>query len=301
MLQIENLNKSYGRYRVLKNLNLQINRGEIFGLIGPNGAGKTTTINIICNLIKPDSGTVEIDGIPCSKVTKNLIGVAPQENLLYKNLSCEENLQFFARIYGVDSQKIKYHIDSTLKAVNLLDKAKKPVETLSGGMQRRMNIAVAIIHHPKLLILDEPTTGLDIESRYEIWELIETLRQRGMTIMLTTHLLDEAQRLCQRLGIIKGGELIAQGTLSELRKRVDAKEIIILQTSEKEKAIARGKSLGFTTRYYGQDLAFWMPENLELKEILNYFEGINLDCISRQCVQLEHIYLEVMMANKLEV
>ena len=165
-------------------------------------------------------------------------------------------------------------------------------------MQRRMNIAVAMIHHPKLLILDEPTTGLDIETRYEIWELIQNLSRGGMTILLTTHLLDEAQRLCQRIGILKAGSIIAQGTLSELRQRVQAKEIIILETPEREKAIARGQALGFTPRYYGQDLAFWLPEPLELKEIISHFEGIHLDCISRQCVQLEHIYLEVMMAHK---
>jgi ABC-2 type transport system ATP-binding protein len=233
-------------------------------------------------------------------MTKSLIGVAPQENLLYKNLSCEENLKFFAQIYGVPAEKIKAQIYATLRAVNLLDKAKKPIDTLSGGMQRRMNIAVAMIHHPKLLILDEPTTGLDIETRYEIWELIQNLSRGGMTILLTTHLLDEAQRLCQRIGILKAGTIIAQGTLSELRQRVQAKEIIILETPEREKAIARGQALGFTPRYYGQDLAFWLPEPLELKEIISHFEGIHLDCISRQCVQLEHIYLEVMMANKSE-
>ena len=300
MLQIESLNKSYGSCQVLNNLNLEIARGEIFGLLGPNGAGKTTTINIICNLLKPDSGLVKINDIPCSKMTKSLIGVAPQENLLYKNLSCEENLKFFAQIYGVPAEKIKAQIHATLRAVNLLDKAKKPIDTLSGGMQRRMNIAVAMIHHPKLLILDEPTTGLDIETRYEIWELIQNLSRGGMTILLTTHLLDEAQRLCQRIGILKAGSIIAQGTLSELRQRVQAKEIIILETPEREKAIARGQALGFTPRYYGQDLAFWLPEPLELKEIISHFEGIHLDCISRQCVQLEHIYLEVMMANKSE-
>ena len=178
-------------------------------MTGPNGAGKTTTINIICNLLKPDSGLVKINDIPCSKITKSLIGVAPQENLLYKNLSCEENLKFFAQIYGVPAEKIKAQIYATLRAVNLLDKAKKTIDTLSGGMQRRMNIAVAMIHHPKLLILDEPTTGLDIETRYEIWELIQNLSRGGMTILLTTHLLDEAQRLCQRIGILKAGTIIA--------------------------------------------------------------------------------------------
>jgi ABC-2 type transport system ATP-binding protein len=168
------------------------------------------------------------------------------------------------------------------------------VETLSGGMQRRMNIAVAIVHQPKLLILDEPTTGLDIESRYEIWDLIGELRRQGMTILLTTHLLDEAQRLCQRIGILKQGRIIAEGNLNQLRQHIPAKEIIIMDTQDHEAAINRGKQLGFTPKFYGKDLAFWLHEHLELSEIIQAFDGINIDSIARQTVQLEHIYMEIM-------
>jgi ABC-2 type transport system ATP-binding protein len=161
-------------------------------------------------------------------------------------------------------------------------------------MQRRVNIAVALVHQPKLLILDEPTTGLDIETRYEIWELILQLKSQGMTILLTTHLLDEAQRLCQRIGILKEGKIIAEGSLDELRKSIPAKEIIVIATEEEDRAIARANSLGFIHRRYGNDLAFWLPNHLELKEILTYFAGISLDSISRQSIQLEHIYIELM-------
>jgi ABC-2 type transport system ATP-binding protein len=297
MLNIQNLNKSYGQRQVLQNLNIHIYPGEIYGLLGANGAGKTTTINIICNLLKADSGQIKINGRPLAETTKNWLGIAPQENLLYKNLTCEENLNFFAQIYGLNRQQRRQQIKSTLAAVNLLDRAKNPIETLSGGMQRRMNIAVALVHQPKLLILDEPTTGLDIETRYEIWDLIWQLKKQGMTILLTTHLLDEAQRLCQRIGILKEGKIVAEGTLEELRQLIPAKEIIIIETEQKEDAIARASSLGFAHRYYGNELAFWLPEPLELKEILSYFEGISLNSISRQIVQLEHIYLEVMQKN----
>ncbi|KAF3885217.1 MULTISPECIES: ABC transporter ATP-binding protein [Nostocales] len=293
MLRIKNLNKSYGKRKVLQDLTLHINAGEVYGLLGANGAGKTTTINIICNLLEADSGYITVYNQPVSEATKTLIGIAPQENILYKTLSCEENLNFFAKIYGLERRTRQQQIKATLAAVNLLARTKSPVETLSGGMQRRLNIAVALVHEPKLLILDEPTTGLDIEARYEIWDLIRQLKERGITILLTTHLLDEAERLCQRIGILKSGKILAEGSLAELRKRISAKEIAIVQTPDEEQAIARAIDSGFTPRRYGNDLAFWLPQHLELKEILACFEGIPLDSITRKQVGLEHIYLEL--------
>ena len=293
MLSIKNLVKFYGNRLVLQNLTLHIRPGEVYGLLGPNGAGKTTTINILCNLLSPDSGEITINNQPISQATKKLLGVATQENLLYKSLSCEENLNFFARIYGLSREERREQVRAALKAVKLTDRAKCPVETLSGGMQRRLNIAAALVHYPKLLILDEPTTGLDIEARYEIWELIRRLKNQGMTILLTTHLLEEAERLCQRIGILKNGKIIAEGSLEQLRKRIPAEDIIIVQTAEEDDAIARASKYGFTYRRYGNDIAFWLPKHLELKEILACFDGIPLDSISRQPVRLEHIYVEV--------
>jgi ABC-2 type transport system ATP-binding protein len=297
VLSIEKLRKSYGKRSVLQDLTLNIWPGEIYGLLGPNGAGKTTTINIICNLLRADSGAIAIDNQSVSEATKKLIGVAPQENLLYKTLSCEENLNFYARIYGLKAQQRQQQVQDCLAAVNLADRAKSPVETLSGGMQRRLNIAVALVHQPKLVILDEPTTGLDIEARYEIWDLIRGLKSQGITTLLTTHLLDEAERLCQRIGILKGGRIVAEGSLEQLRQRISAQEIVVIQTSEEEKAIARAQEWGFTHRRYGTDLAFWLPEPLELKEIISRFDGIPLDSIARQPVRLEHIYVEVTQQN----
>ncbi|AFY42991.1 ABC transporter ATP-binding protein [Nostoc sp. PCC 7107] len=293
MLIIKNLNKSYAKRQVLQDLSLHIEPGEIYGLLGANGAGKTTTINIICNLLKADSGNVTINHQPISDATKKIIGIAPQENLLYKTLTCEENLKFFADIYGLDRKIRQQQIETTLAAVNLLDRAKSSVETLSGGMQRRLNIAVALVHQPKLVILDEPTTGLDIESRYEVWELIRQLSNQGITILLTTHLLDEAERLCNKVGILKNGQILAEGSLAQLRKLIPAAEILVVKTAQKEEAIARAQEYNFTPKYYGNELAFWLPEPLELKEILAHFEGINFEAIARQPVRLEHIYLEV--------
>jgi ABC-2 type transport system ATP-binding protein len=298
VLRIERLNKRYGDRPVLDDLTLSIATGEIYGLLGPNGAGKTTTINIICNLLQADSGIVEVNGLPVSDATKPLIGVAPQENLLYRSLTCAENLDFFARIYGMPRATRLKQVQACLAAVNLTDRANSRVETLSGGMQRRLSMAIALVHQPKLVILDEPTTGLDIEARYAVWELIRQLRQQGITTLLTTHLLEEAERLCQRIGILKGGRLLAEGTLAELRQQIPAVEIVVIQTPEEDAAIARAQTYGFTPRRYGSDLAFWLPEPLELRELIDRFEGIPLDSISRQPVRLEHIYVEVTQPAK---
>jgi ABC-2 type transport system ATP-binding protein len=293
VLHIEGLHKAYGQRIVLNNLNLQIHSGEIYGLLGPNGAGKTTTINILCNLLNPDRGEILIKGQPVSKATKFLIGVAPQENLIYKSLTCKENLNFFAQIYGLSKSKRRHRVEQCLQAVGLVDRANSPAEELSGGMQRRLSMAIALVHQPKLVILDEPTTGLDIEARYEIWDLIRQLQQQGMTILLTTHLLDEAERLCQRIGILKEGQIIAEGSLAELRQWIPASEILMIQTPEEEKVIQRAEILGFPMRRYGNELAFWLPEHLELQDIITHFEGIPLDSIARQPARLEHIYLEI--------
>ena len=298
MLRIKNLNKSYNTRQVLNNLTFNIQPGEVYGLLGANGAGKTTTINIICNLLNADEGHITINNQPISEHTKKLIGIAPQENLLYKTLSCAENLQFFADIYGLDKLTKQKQVQTTLQAVNLLDRANSPVETLSGGMQRRVNIAVALVHQPKLVILDEPTTGLDIEARYEIWELINQLKNQGMTILLTTHLLDEAERLCNRIGILKNGKILAEGSLSELQKLIPGQEVLVLQTSEEKEAINIAEKYGFPMRRYGGDLAFLLPEPLELKEILTKFESISIDSISRQPIRLEHIYVEITQKNE---
>lgn len=293
VLEIKQLCKAYGKRSVLENLSLQIQPSEVYGLLGANGAGKTTTINILCNLLQADSGVISLNRQPISEATKTLIGVAPQENLLYKALSCQENLDFFAKIYGLTQRQRKLRVQYCLEAVNLSDRACCPVETLSGGMQRRLNIAVALVHQPKLLILDEPTTGLDLEARYEIWELIRQLQQQNMTILLTTHFLDEAERLCQKIGILKEGTIIAEGTLGELRKLIPAVEIVVIQTPQEAEAIARAQKYNFSYRRYGNDLAFWLPEVLEIKDIIAKFEGIAIEGISCHPVRLEHIYMEV--------
>lgn len=293
MLKLENLSKRYGSKPVLQDLSLTLQPGEIYGLLGPNGAGKTTTINIICGLLKADSGTVTIGDRPAGAATKAWVGVMPQSNLLYGSLTCSDNLAFLGRLYGLSRQDCQRRVDVCLESVNLLDKKHTLVERLSGGMQRRLSMAAAILHRPKLVILDEPTTGLDVEARQELWQLIRQFKSMGVTVLLTSHLLDEVERLCQRIGILRQGQLLAEGTLEALRSRIPAQEIVTVETSDPEGAITRAQQMGYPHRTYGGDLAFWVPEQLELKDLVTRFEGVPLDSISRSPVKLEHIYLEV--------
>ncbi|MFN9890476.1 MAG: ABC transporter ATP-binding protein, partial [Pseudanabaena sp.] len=283
----------YGKKRVLQDLSFAIQSGEVYGLLGPNGAGKTTTISILCGLIKADRGSVMMNGQTASGAMQSLIGIAPQENIFYKSLTCEENLRFFGQLYGLNNELCRKQAKYCLELVGLGDRAKSIADTLSGGMQRRLSMAIALVHQPQLVVLDEPTTGLDIEARYEIWEVIRNLSSQETAILLTTHLLDEAERLCQRIGIIKQGSLLAEGSLEELRKYVPAKEIVLVCTPDEDLAIARAIELGFEYRHYGRELSFWLPKALELKEILEYFDGIAIDSIMRQPVRLENIYVEV--------
>jgi len=282
VLEVRKICKSYGKKRVLQDLSFAIQSGEVYGLLGPNGAGKTTTISILCGLIKADRGSVMMNGQTASGAMQSLIGIAPQENIFYKSLTCEENLRFFGQLYGLNNELCRKQAKYCLELVGLGDRAKSIADTLSGGMQRRLSMAIALVHQPQLVVLDEPTTGLDIEARYEIWEVIRNLSSQETAILLTTHLLDEAERLCQRIGIIKQGSLLAEGSLEELRKYVPAKEIVLVCTPDEDLAIARAIELGFEYRHYGRELSFWLPKALELKEILEYFDGIAIDSIMRQ-------------------
>ncbi|NJL46724.1 MAG: ABC transporter ATP-binding protein [Leptolyngbyaceae cyanobacterium SM2_5_2] len=298
MLILENLCKRYGSKPVLQHLCLTLQPGEIYGLLGPNGAGKTTTINIICGLLKADTGVVLIGGQPASHSTKRWVGVVPQSNLLYGGLTCQDNLFFLGRLYGLSRRECRQRTEVCLESVDLLAQRHTPVERLSGGMQRRLSLAAALLHRPKLIILDEPTTGLDIEARHEVWQLIRQLKVMGVTILLTSHLFDEVERLCQRVGILKQGQIVAEGTLKELQARIPAYEIVTVETNTPEQAIARAQQFGYSHRYYGGDLAFWVPDKLDLKELIARFDGISLDSIARHPVRLEHVYLEVTRSVK---
>ncbi len=232
MIKVINLSKSFNTNKAVNDVSFSISKGEIFGLLGPNGAGKSTILNMMSSILENDSGTIFIDGLEMkmnSKAYKNLIGVVPQEISLYEDLSAYDNLMFWGDLYGISSKELKVNIDKTLDLIGLLDRKKDLIKTYSGGMKRRINIAAALLHEPKVLFMDEPTVGIDPQSRNHIFEVVETLNQKGMTIIYTTHYMEEVERLCNRIAIIDNGEIIVQGTKDELREHVQIKENIQLE------------------------------------------------------------------------
>jgi ABC-2 type transport system ATP-binding protein len=208
--------KSFGDRRVLDGLDFAVDRAQVYGLLGPNGSGKSTAINILSNLLDPDSGTVEIAGKPASRTTRNAIGICPQEIALYRDLYPAENLRFFADLYGLTKADATRRVVELMQLFGLEAFARTPACALSGGWQRRLNLAIALVHRPDVLILDEPTSAVDVEARHDLWQVIEGLKNRGMTILLTTHHLDEAEQLCARIGIMRNGRIAKEGTVSEL-------------------------------------------------------------------------------------
>lgn len=235
MISAENLKKNYGATPALKGISFSIKEGEFYGLLGPNGAGKTTTIGVISTIVIPDEGHVTINGIHLQKnpgACKELIGVVPQEIALYDSLSAYDNLLFWGSLYKVEKNLLRKRIDDTLHMLGLYDRRNDKVKTYSGGMKRRINIGSSLLHSPKILFMDEPTVGIDPQSRNLIFEIVEKLHAQGMTIVYTTHYMEEAERFCDRIGIIDKGEIIAQGTLDELRALSKMKETIIVEFSE---------------------------------------------------------------------
>ena len=218
MLRLKNLHKSFGDVVAVDGLTGEIGRGEVFGLLGPNGAGKTTTISLITGLLTPDEGTIEIDGAgPISNPRARMaLGVAPQALALYDDLSARENLEFFGQLYGLASGELRARTDAVLDAVGLAARQKDRAETFSGGMKRRLNLAVALLHDPPVLLLDEPTAGVDPQSRNNILDMVRAFKQAGKTVVYTTHYMEEAQKLCDRVGIIDKGRMLAIGSVDQL-------------------------------------------------------------------------------------
>lgn len=214
-IAIKSLVKNYDETQAIKGLDLQVHKGEIFGFLGPNGAGKTTTIRILTTLAKPTSGTVNIAGFDVVKQAgevKKIIGVVQQHISLDLDLTIRENMEFHARLHGLSANERNKRIDELLEYVELTKQADSMVERLSGGMKKRASIVIALIHQPKVLVLDEPTGGLDAQSRRSLWELVRRLNANGTTIFLTTHYIEEAEALCDRIGIMHHGNLIALDT-----------------------------------------------------------------------------------------
>jgi ABC-2 type transport system ATP-binding protein len=218
-VDVQKLHKQFGKHEAVKNVSFTIGKGEIFGLLGPNGAGKSTTINMMCGYLAPTSGDTLIQSISVSKAprkVKRIIGVVPQEIALYKDLTAQENITFFGEIYGLSHKERKQRSADVLHFVGLYDRRNDAIKTFSGGMQRRINMAIALMHRPAFLMMDEPTVGVDPQSRENIFDTIEQLRDQGTTILYTTHYMEEAERMCNHIAIMDEGQIIAMGTLEQL-------------------------------------------------------------------------------------
>lgn len=229
VIEIKNLVKKYEDTVAVDNINFNIEEGEIYGILGPNGAGKSTTISIICSLLNPTTGEVKVLGEDIrknsSKVKKQL-GLVPQSIAIYRDFTAYENIKFFGELYGLRGKKLKESIDNALEFTGLLEMKNKKAKEFSGGMLRRLNIACAIIHNPKILIMDEPTVGIDAQSRNHIIQSVKNLNKKGVTIVYTTHYMEEAEALCSKIAIIDQGKIIVEGSKEELKDMVSDKSTL---------------------------------------------------------------------------
>jgi len=237
ILEVQNLAKNYADFQAVKGVSFSIKEGEIFSLLGPNGAGKTTTISMLSTLYSPTSGDATVDGHSVTKdpmSVRAVIGVVPQDLALYEELTARENLIFWGQMYNLSGKSLNTRVDEVLEQIELTDKARKRVKTFSGGMKRRVNIGVGLLHKPKVLFMDEPTVGIDPQSRRAILDTVKDLNKQGMTLLYTTHYMEEAEELSNRVGIMDHGELIAIGSQKELTQQVGQSETLILHISEND-------------------------------------------------------------------
>lgn len=295
IVEANGLRKTFGKPPkenvAVDGLSFSIGRGETFGLLGPNGAGKTTTISMLVGLLTPDDGSVivgnasdAIHGDPTEPAVRNLIGVAPQSLSLYEELTAKENLEFFGQLYGLSGSKLRERVEWALAFAQLQDRQKDRVETFSGGMKRRMNIAVALIHEPAILLLDEPTVGVDPQSRNHIFESIQQLRSEGMTILYTTHYMEEAQRLCDRVAIVDRGKLLALDSVGGLIEKYGGRSVVTGEVNQ------RPESVELPGKLEGNSMRFESESPLEEVARLTG-EGVSFQTLNIAQPDLESVFL----------
>ena len=301
MIRIEHLSKAFDSIKAVDDISLEINKGEIFGLLGPNGAGKTTTISIISGLLKPDAGKITVDSLDLERnlqSIKKMMGVVPQDMAFYEELSAKENLLFWGKLQGVKRKVLEERIHAYLKATGLLGRENDPLKKYSGGMKRRINLIIGLIHQPKLLLLDEPTIGIDVQTRLNIFKLIKQASSDGTTILYTTHNLQEAEELCHRIAIMDQGKILANGTLEELIQIVGEKDIIIVSgkfsVDQGRKITAVFKEATVLSLKEGK-LILSLEASKKMPLLLEEFfkQGIGIDDISIKQPNLESVFLKL--------
>ena len=297
VLQIEGLSKRFGNRLVLDGLSLQVQRGEILGLLGPNGCGKSTVLNIVCQLLHADAGQVQLLGEPLTGLgasARARVGLCAQDCALYPDLLPAENLHFFGRLHGLPAAVRRARVAALMESFGLGPYAATRVGLLSGGWQQRLHLAVALVHRPELLLLDEPTAAVDVAARLDLWRLIEGLRDSGTTILLTSHQLAEAERLCNRIALMQGGRVVAQGTVPELVAKVPGQAVARVQSGDPPVTLQRAQSLGWTAQKASGQLHFLLPSRMSLRDVVDALDGPEVTAVSVQAVTLEDAYLKLL-------
>ncbi|MDD4856566.1 MAG: ABC transporter ATP-binding protein [Candidatus Krumholzibacteria bacterium] len=298
MIEVRGLAKSFGDVQALSGVDFAVGEGEIFGFLGPNGAGKTTTISIIAGLLGADSGTVRVNGMDIAKDgtrVRQILGVVPQDIALYEELTARENLHFWGGLYGLAGKKLRGETDRVLEIVGLSDRADDPVREYSGGMKRRLNLSAGLIHGPKVILLDEPTLGIDPQARLNILDIIRNGVSGGMTAVYTTHYLEEAEKLCSRIAIIDHGKILAQGTLAELVMLAGEGSVVTV-TGAFSSAQVSPLLKGITVEHFGDgSLRMMIPGRSELSGALGrlFSAGIPIEDVSIREPSLEGVFMKL--------
>jgi linearmycin/streptolysin S transport system ATP-binding protein len=298
MIEVHELTKSFGEIQALRGVSFTVREGEIFGLLGPNGAGKTTTISIIAGLLGPDSGTVQVAGMDIRKsgrAARQLLGVVPQDIALYDELTGRENLHFWGGLYGLSGAALRGEAQRVLDLVGLAERADDPVREYSGGMKRRLNLSVGLIHRPRCVLLDEPTLGIDPQARINILDIIQGGVSGGMTVIYTTHYLEEAEKICDRIAIIDQGKILAQGTLKELVHLAGEENIVTVTGSFSREQVMPLIDRGKVQLVEDNSVRMALSDQRELGPILAKFfsAGIRVGEISIREPSLEAVFIKL--------
>ncbi len=296
MIAVEGLCKRFGDIVAVDDVRFEVRRGETFGLLGPNGAGKTTTINILCGLLRPDGGTVSLNGKadPMRPDVRASLGVAPQSLALYEELTARGNLEFFGRINGLTGSRLREQVAACLDIAGLTERGKGKVATFSGGMKRRLNLVCALLHEPMILLLDEPTVGVDPQSRNLIFDTIERLKSEGRTIIYTTHYMEEAQRLCDRVAIIDHGKMLAMDTVASLITQHGGPSHIeaeLERPADKPEEMA-GRIGVDSLEWHGDTVRFQTAEPMQSLAALNQC-GVAFKTLKVETANLEDVFLNL--------
>lgn len=291
-LLVDHLQRAFGSKRVLEDVCFQIEPGTLYGLIGRNGAGKTTTIESIVGLVRPDRGTIAIFGKP-PRANRRSIGHAPQEIAVYPDLTAHENIAFFADLYGDRNPRLR--ADAILETIGLSGSGDALASVLSGGQRRLLNLGLALAHDPPLLILDEPTVGLDIEARDGVWRVMRDARARGTTILLTTHYLEEADRLCDRVGILVAGRIAAEGTPHELKSALGYDTVVTVESDDLEGTQRSLAAHAVTMRVGDGCVAAGVVGTPTIEVVVGWLQGFRVSAVVTRPVSLEDVYLSASL------